>query len=191
MASLERIGQERDHANRVQHRSKIRPPLSLGVRALVLYGGVMPVYTNPRSTPCFGTAPTLEDIEAIAAEALATIPEEFRRHVGNVRIQVDDFPSDEVEQEMDLDTPFDLLGLYQGVSMMERGAGHVANDIDRIFLYRRPILDYWCESGEDLPHIVRHVLIHEIGHHFGLSDDDMEAIEAKAEEESRRAQPSA
>ena len=94
------------------------------------------------------------------------------------------FPSDEVEKQMELDTPFDLLGLYQGVSMMERGAGHVANDIDRIFLYRRPILDYWCESGEDLPHIVRHVLIHEIGHHFGLSDDDMEAIEAKAEEES-------
>jgi predicted Zn-dependent protease with MMP-like domain len=75
--------------------------------------------------------------------------------------------------------------------MMERGAGHVANDIDRIFLYRRPILDYWCESGEDLPHIIRHVLIHEIGHHFGLSDDDMEAIEAKAEEESRRVQPGA
>ena len=143
----------------------------------------MPVFTNPRRMPCFGIAPTLEDFEAIAAEALATIPEEFRKHVGNVRIQVDDFPSDEVEKEMDLDTPFDLLGLYQGVSMMERGAGHVANDIDRIFLYRRPILDYWCESGEDLPHIVRHVLIHEIGHHFGLSDDDMEAIEAKAEEE--------
>jgi predicted Zn-dependent protease with MMP-like domain len=136
----------------------------------------MPVFTNPRRTPCFSTAPTQEDFEAIAAEALATI---------------DDFPSDEVEQEMELDTPFDLLGLYQGVSMMERGAGHVANDIDRIFLYRRPILDYWCESGEDLPHIVRHVLIHEIGHHFGLSDDDMEAIEAKAEEESRRAQPGA
>ena len=90
--------------------------------------------------------------EQFAAEALATIPEEFRRHVGNVRIQVDDFPSDEVENTMELETPFDLLGLYQGVSMMERGAGHIANDIDRIFLYRRPILDYWCESGEDLPH---------------------------------------
>ena len=107
----------------------------------------MPVFTNPRSMPCFSKAPTLEDFEAIAAEALATIPEEFRRHVGNVRIQVDDFPSDEVEKAMELDTPFDLLGLYQGVSMMERGAGHVANDIDRIFLYRRPILDYWCEFG--------------------------------------------
>jgi predicted Zn-dependent protease with MMP-like domain len=163
----------------------------LGESARLLYGGVMPVFRNPRRTPCFGFAPSQEDFEAIAAEALATIPEEFRRHVGNVRIQVDDFPSDEVEKEMELDTPFDLLGLYQGVSMMERGAGHVANDIDRIFLYRRPILDYWCESGEDLPHIVRHVLIHEIGHHFGLSDDDMEAIEAKAEEESQRSQPSA
>ena len=163
----------------------------LGERAWLLYGGSMPVFTNPRRTPCFSVAPTLEDIEAIAAEALATIPEEFRRHVGNVRIQVDDFPSDEVEKAMELETPFDLLGLYQGVSMMERGAGHVANDIDRIFLYRRPILDYWCESDEDLPHIVRHVLIHEIGHHFGMSDDDMEAIEARAEEESRRAQPGA
>jgi len=163
----------------------------LGERAWLLYWESMPVFTNPRRMPCFGVAPTLEDIEAIAAEALATIPEEFRRHVGNVRIQVDDFPSDEVEKVMELDTPFDLLGLYQGVSMMERGAGHVANDIDRIFLYRRPILDYWCESEEDLPHIVRHVLIHEIGHHFGMSDDDMEAIEARAEEESRRAQPGA
>ena len=140
----------------------------------------MPVFTNPRRTPCFNTAPTLEDFEAIAAEALATIPEEFRRHVGNVRIQVDDFPSDDVEKEMELDTPFDLLGLYQGVSMMERGAGHVANDIDRIYLYRRPILDYWAEHDETLGAIVAHVLVHEIGHHFGLSDDDMEAIEAAA-----------
>ena len=164
---------------------------TLGEGARLLYGGVMPVFTNPRRTPCFGLAPSLEDIEAIAAEALATIPEEFRKHVGNVRIQVDDFPSDEVEKAMELDSSFDLLGLYQGVSMMERGAGHIANDIDRIFLYRRPILDFWCESTEDLPHIVRHVLIHEIGHHFGLSDDDMEAIEAKAEEESRRVQPGA
>src|SRR5262249_16756165 len=122
---------------------------ALGERSPLLYGGDMPVFTNPRRTPCFSIAPSLEAIEAIAAEALATIPEEFRRHVGNVRIQVDDFPSETVEKEMDLETPFDVLGLYQGVSMMERGAGHVANDIDRIFLYRRPILDYWCESQED------------------------------------------
>ena len=163
---------------------------TLGAGSRVLYEGDMPVFNNPRRTPRFDVAPTIEDFEAIAAEALATIPEEFRKHVGNVRIQIDDFPAEEIEKEMELDTPFDLLGLYQGVSMVERGAGHIANDIDRIFLYRRPILDYWCESGEDLPHIMRHVLIHEIGHHFGLSDDDMEAIEAKAEEESTRAQPS-
>ena len=137
----------------------------------------MPVFTNPRSTPCFSKAPSLEDIEAIAAEALATIPEEFRRHVGNVRIQVDDFPSDEVEKAMELDTPFDLLGLYQGVSMMERGAGHVANDIDRIFLYRRPILDEWAADGETLETLVHHILIHEVGHHFGLSDEDMHRLE--------------
>ena len=169
------------------HKRKSTRPLASVRRS---YNGEdMPVFNNPRRTPCFGVAPSLDDIEAIAAEALATIPEEFRRHVGNVRIQVDDFPSDEIEKAMELDSPFDLLGLYQGVSMAERGAGHVANDIDRIFLYRRPILDYWCESDEDLPHIVRHVLIHEIGHHFGLSDDDMEAIEAKAEEESTRARP--
>ncbi|MBM3643995.1 MAG: acetylglutamate kinase [Alphaproteobacteria bacterium] len=151
----------------------------------------MPVFSNPRRTRRFDTAPTLEDVEAIAAEALATIPEEFRRHVGNVRIQVDDFPTEEIEKAMELETPFDLLGLYQGVSMAERGADHVANDIDRIFLYRRPILDYWADSGEDLPHVVRHVLIHEIGHHFGLSDDDMEAIEARAEAEEAGRQPGA
>jgi predicted Zn-dependent protease with MMP-like domain len=76
---------------------------------------------------------------------------------------------------MELESPFDLLGLYQGVSMAEKSVAHVANDIDRVFLYRR-------ESGEDLTHLVRHVLIHEIGHHFGLSDEDMDAIEAQAEE---------
>lgn len=129
----------------------------------------------------FTTAPTLEEIEEIAGEALASIPEDFRRHTGNVHIHVDDFPTEDVEKTMGLESPFDILGLYQGVSMAERSVDHVANDLDRIFLYRRPILDYWCETGEDLIHVVRHVLIHEIGHHFGLSDEDMEAIEAQAE----------
>ena len=133
----------------------------------------------------FGLAPTLDDIDSIAADALASIPEEFRRHVGNVRIHVVDFPDEEIEKEMELESPFDLLGLYQGVSMKERGANHVANDIDRIFLFRRPLLDHWCETGEDLTHLVRHVLIHEIGHHFGFSDEDMEAIEAEADAEER------
>ena len=140
----------------------------------------MPVFTNPRRMPCFGIAPTLEDFEAIAAEALATIPEEFRKHVGNVRIQVDDFPSDEVEKEMDLDTPFDLLGLYQGIDLARQSVMDVSALPEMVFLYRRPILDYWAEHDETLGHIVTHVLVHEIGHHFGLSDADMERIEQEA-----------
>ena len=92
---------------------------------------------------------------------------------------------------MEVSSEFDLLGLFQGVGLPFRSPSSPDVMPNMVWLYRRPILDYWCESGEDLPHIVRHVLIHEIGHHFGLSDDDMEAIEAKAEAESRRAQPGA
>ena len=79
---------------------------------------------------------------------------------------------------MNLQSPFDLLGLYRGVPINDRGMGLIASDIDMIFLFRRPILDYWCETGEELSDIIRHVMIHEIGHHFGLSDEDMERIEA-------------
>ena len=78
---------------------------------------------------------------------------------------------------MGLDSPFDLLGLYRGVNIAHKSTAAIANDVDMIFIYRRPLLDYWCETGEDLKLLVRHVLIHEIGHHFGLSDDDMERIE--------------
>lgn len=85
---------------------------------------------------------------------------------------------------MDLESPFDLLGLYHGVALGEKSVLDAPQDVDMIFLYRRPILDYWCESGEDLQHLIRHVLIHEIGHHFGLSDADMDAIEAAAEEDA-------
>ena len=84
--------------------------------------------------------------------------------------------------EMDLETPFDLLDLYQGVDLARKSVGDVAEDMDMVFLYRRPILEYWCETGEDLKHVIRHVLIHEIGHHFGLSDEDMERIEGEAAE---------
>lgn len=126
-------------------------------------------------------APSLADIEVLAYEALATIPEELRRHVGNVVIRVEDFPDDEVAEEMELESPFDLLGLYQGVSLDRQSISDARSSLDMIFLYRRPILDYWCESGETLPRLVRHVLIHEIGHHFGLSDEDMERIEEEAD----------
>ena len=109
-----------------------------------------------------------------------TIPEILRGHVTGVVIQVIDFPDEQVEADMGLETPFDLLGLYQGVSMTERGVNDARAEPDMIFLYRRPLLDYWCETGEELAHLVRHVLIHEIGHHFGFSDADMERIETEA-----------
>ena len=126
--------------------------------------------------------PSLEDMEAMAAEAFASIPAELRQNVANVVIQIADFPDDETSGEMDLETPFDLLGLYRGVDLARKSVGDVAQDMDMVYLYRRPILDYWCETGEDLKHVIRHVLIHEIGHHFGLSDEDMERIEEAAVE---------
>ncbi|MDH3737884.1 MAG: metallopeptidase family protein [Alphaproteobacteria bacterium] len=126
------------------------------------------------------SAPTLEEIEAIASEAFATIPLALAQHVANVAIHVVDFPDDETMEALELESPFDLLGLYQGISLDQKSVADSLTDIDRIYLYRRPLLDYWCETGEDLHRLVRHVLIHEIGHHFGFSDDDMEAIEARA-----------
>ena len=124
--------------------------------------------------------PTLDDLQVLADSAFASIPAELARHVQGVAILIEDFPDAEVERSMELDSPFDLLGLYHGVSLAEKSFGDAPHDLDRIFLYRRPILDYWCDTGEDLAHVVRHVLIHEIGHHFGLSDADMEALEALA-----------
>lgn len=126
------------------------------------------------------SAPTLNDIEAIASEAFATIPAALAQHLADVAIHVVDFPDDETLEALGLVSPFDLLGLYQGISLDQKSVADTLTDIDRIYIYRRPLLDYWCESEEDLYHVVRHVLIHEIGHHFGFSDDDMEAIEARA-----------
>jgi predicted Zn-dependent protease with MMP-like domain len=123
--------------------------------------------------------PSLADLEALAERGLATIPAALRRHLGRIVIRVEEFPDAETEQEMELDSPFDILGLYRGVALPRKSVADARAEPDVIFLYRRPILDYWCETGEDLYHLVRHVLIHEIGHHFGFSDDDMERIEAQ------------
>jgi predicted Zn-dependent protease with MMP-like domain len=125
----------------------------------------------------YGTAPSLADMEAIASEALAAIPDVLRRKADGLAIRIEDFPDVETERDMGLESPFDLLGLYVGVSLDQKSVLDTPNDMDRVYLFRRPILDYWCESGEDLEHLIRHVLIHEIGHHFGLSDEDMDAIE--------------
>jgi predicted Zn-dependent protease with MMP-like domain len=121
--------------------------------------------------------PSLAELEAMAQSALATIPDELKRHLGPMVIRVEDFPDEETEEEMVLESPFDLLGLYRGVALPHKSVSSTGAMIDMVFIYRRPILDYWCETGEDLAHVVRHVLIHEIGHHFGFSDDDMERIE--------------
>lgn len=130
--------------------------------------------------PAFGAAPSLDDIEALARCALERLPEDFARHLGDILFRVDEFPPDDVLDDLEIDSPFGLMGLYQGVDMARKSVADPAGEPDMIFLYRRPILDYWCETGEDLAHLVRHVVIHEIGHHFGLSDEDMDRIEAGA-----------
>ncbi|WP_394946143.1 metallopeptidase family protein [Xanthobacter variabilis] len=127
-------------------------------------------------------APTLADLEALAHEAFTHLPTEFRRLCADVVIVIEDFPTDEVLDALGAETPFDLLGLFQGVGQAQGGAltqtGQMPN---MVFLYRRPILDYWAEHEEALGDIVTHVLVHEIGHHFGLSDDDMATVEEQAD----------
>ena len=128
--------------------------------------------------PSIGAPPSATEIEDMARVALAEIPDQLGRHVRGVAILVEEFPDADTEQAMDLESPFDLLGLYQGVSLDRKSVSDAPDDLDRIFLYRRPLLDYWCETGESLEAIVRNTLIHEIGHHFGFSDHDMECLEA-------------
>ncbi|MDG4601593.1 MAG: metallopeptidase family protein [Defluviicoccus sp.] len=125
----------------------------------------------------FGTPPSLAEVEVLAAQALATIPSPLRKFLQTVVIRVEEFCEPKVEAELDLDSPFDILGLYRGVSLPAKSVFDTPQDVDMILLYRRPILDYWCETGEDLMRVIRHVLIHEAGHHFGLSDEDMARIE--------------
>jgi predicted Zn-dependent protease with MMP-like domain len=127
--------------------------------------------------------PTLDDFSALAQEALAAIPEPFRSHIGAVVIRVAEWPEEEVLQDMGFESPYELLGLYQGVALTERSTGDVAPPVDMIFLYRQPLLAAWEEDGCDLRDLVRNTLVHEVGHHFGLSDAQMEALEAAAEEE--------
>ena len=123
-------------------------------------------------------APSLDDLEQLAVEAFAGLPGEFRALTGEIVFMVQDFPAEDVIEDMQLESEFDILGLFSGADLAAREGGHMGEPT-MIFLYRRPILDYWAEHGETLGHIVRHVLIHEIGHHFGLSDEDMEAIEER------------
>jgi predicted Zn-dependent protease with MMP-like domain len=122
------------------------------------------------------TAPTLDDIEILARAEFSRLPEDFRAPCEGVIFTVQEFPDEDVMDEFQAETEFELLGLFQGATLAERDAGH-GTEPTMIFLYRRPILDYWAENSITLGEVVRHVLVHEIGHHFGLSDEDMEMIE--------------
>ena len=126
-------------------------------------------------------APSLEELEVIADEAYRRLPAKFRSLCDGLLIRVEDFPTDEVLDDLQAQTEFDLLGLFQGVGLPFRSDNAPGQMPNMVWLYRRPILDYWAEHDEALGAIITHVLVHEIGHHFGLSDDDMEAIEAGVE----------
>jgi len=137
--------------------------------------------TNARTAADWSNrlAPTLEDFEAMATAAYAELPGSFRRLTGDLIIRVADFPDEEALDDLDLESEFDLLGLFVGVGLAHGSASPPTGAMpNQIWLYRRPILDYWAEHEDPLGTVVTHVLVHEIGHHFGLSDDDMERIEA-------------
>ena len=127
-------------------------------------------------------APSLDDFEAMASDALENLPQPFRNLAAGVTCAVAEFPEDSVLDDLGFESEFDILGLFTGIGMAQDGAAPQTGQLpNQVLLYRRPILDYWAEHEETLGAIVTHVLVHEIGHHFGFSDADMEAIEAAAE----------
>lgn len=125
----------------------------------------------------FDTPPSAQEIEAIARRALAGLPAPFAGNLGELVLQVEEFADDETLRSMGIDDPFDLTGLYEGIPLIERSVEQSGTLPDRVRLFRRPILDEWADGEDSLEHLVTHVLIHEIGHHFGLSDADMHALE--------------
>jgi predicted Zn-dependent protease with MMP-like domain len=125
-------------------------------------------------------APSLEELEALAQAAFRRLPQRFRALCEDLVIRVDEFPTDEVLDDLRAQSEFDLLGLFQGVGLPFRSESVSGQMPNMIWLYRRPILDYWAEHEETLGAIITHVLVHEIGHHFGLSDRDMAELEASA-----------
>ncbi|ODT80929.1 MAG: Zn-dependent protease [Pelagibacterium sp. SCN 64-44] len=131
-------------------------------------------------------APTLDDFEALASQVLAELPEPFRSLAADVTCSVAEFAEDDILEGFGMESPFELMGLFTGIGMTEDGATPQTGQMpNTVFLYRRAILDYWAENDDNtLGEVVTHVLIHELGHHFGFSDEDMEAIEAAAEAET-------
>jgi acetylglutamate kinase len=129
----------------------------------------------------FGPPPSSDDIADLAEQALASIPARLARHVDGVGITVDDAADDELLEEMGIDSPWELTGLYRGTPLTQRSVSDIARQPDMVHLFREPILLEWIETGEDLARLVRSVLIHEIAHHFGFSDAEIEALEREIE----------
>jgi len=126
----------------------------------------------------FGLPPTSEEFEALARAALARLPEVFREHLDDVLIRIEDFADEATLAEMGIEDPFELTGIYEGLPVGEKSIAHSGQLPDRIRLFREPILDEWIARGDEtLEHLIAHVLVHEVGHHFGLSDEDMHALE--------------
>jgi predicted Zn-dependent protease with MMP-like domain len=125
-------------------------------------------------------APTLADFEVIAGAVWERLAPEFRAVCSDLVIRIEDFAIDEVLDELEIESPLDLLGLYHGLSLDKKSVSDLPREPDMVVLYRRAILDYWADSDENLGEIITHVLVHEIGHHFGFSDADMEEIESQA-----------
>jgi predicted Zn-dependent protease with MMP-like domain len=131
-------------------------------------------------TGASGQAPDAGTIEALARAAIERLPDVFRRHLDDVVLRVEEFADDETLDALGIEDPFQLSGLYRGRPIGDKSIGDSGALPDMIFLYRRALLDEWVESGETLEALVTHVLVHEVGHHFGLSDADMHALEAAA-----------
>lgn len=128
----------------------------------------------------FDHPPTIDEIEALARAALLALPAPFAAHLRDVVLMVEDIADEAILDALGIDHPLDLTGVYEGIPIGERGSDVSGSMPDRIRLFRRAILEEWIEEGETLEHLVRHVLIHEVGHHFGLSDADMHALEELA-----------
>lgn len=133
------------------------------------------------TTRTFGPPPSPAEFESIARAALARLPAEFAAHVGDVVMSVEEFADEETLAHMGVEDPFELTGLFEGIGMTEQSISDSGQMPNRVRLFRQPILDEWVADGHDLEHLIAHVVIHEIGHHFGLSDDDMHALEDMAD----------
>ena len=125
----------------------------------------------------FGIPPSADEMETIARRALDALPEPFSAHLRDVVLLIEDFADDATLDAMGIEEPFDLTGIYEGIPITDRSVDHSGTLPDRIRLFRRPILDEWATGEDSLEHLVSHVLVHEVGHHFGLSDEDMHALE--------------